>query len=428
MMKTKALKGFAALMVLLVVCFFFSGTARTLTTAKVMLTYPQLGRLKETLNLTGTLRFSATEDVSVSLPEGASLTITQVNVAPGMAVSAGDVLFETAFTGVEKLIAAQEEIYAAAQSELLTLERENNQLRLQRTEESWLAAYDALVDAYNARHDAEVALNVAANLRTGVEEAQSAYDEAAQAVVSAEKLMEKMNRTGIAEDVYAYTMAKRDIQARMDSTTANIVSLHTLEQSTRQIVAPHDGYVVAVNLSAGQSWDGQAALIMSAEGAEMLLRADASDLSHSISEGANVTVSGRFGTTVKTKVAKTGYDSHGEPFAEVGLSAKDATSLDTVAHLMSQGASMQFTYTATQTSYLLPAAALRGGEDNYSVYTVTESQNAFGQTILTVAEQKVTLLDEGGSMVSIDGIYDNVQVAYMEDRAISPGSEVMAYE
>lgn len=428
MMKTKALKGFAALLALLVVCFFFSGTVRTLTTAKVMLTYPQQGRLKETLNLTGTLRFSATEDVTVSLPEGASLTITQVNVAPGMAVSAGDVLFETTFTGVEKLIAAQEEIYAAAQSELLTLERQNNQLRLQRTEESWLAAYDALVDAYNARHDAEVALNVAANLRTGVEEAQSAYDEAAQAVVSAEKLMEKMNRTGIAEDVYAYTMAKRDIQARMDSTTANIVSLHTLEQSTRQIVAPHDGYVVAVNLSAGQSWDGQAALIMSAEGAEMLLRADASDLSHSISEGANVTVSGRFGTTVKTKVAKTGYDSHGEPFAEVGLSAKDATSLDTVAHLMSQGASMQFTYTATQTSYLLPAAALRGGEDNYSVYTVTESQNAFGQTILTVAEQKVTLLDEGGSMVSIDGIYDNVQVAYMEDRAISPGSEVMAYE
>lgn len=428
MMKTKALKGFAALLALLVVCFFFSGTVRTLTTAKVMLTYPQQGRLKETLNLTGTLRFSATEDVTVSLPEGASLTITQVNVAPGMAVSAGDVLFETTFTGVEKLIAAQEEIYAAAQSELLTLERQNSQLRLQRTDENWLAAYDALVDAYNARHDAEVALTVAANLQTGVEAAQVAYDEAMRTVTSAEKLMEKLNRTGIAEGVYAYTMAKRDIQARMSSATANIVSLHTLEQSTRQIVAPHDGYVVAVNLSAGQSWDGQAALIMSADGAEMLLRADTSDLSRSISEGANVTVSGRFGTTVKTKVAKTGYDSHGEPYVEVGLSAKEATSLDTVAHLMSQGASMQFTYTATQTSYLLPAAALRGGEDNYSVYTVTESQNAFGQTILTVAEQKVTLLDEGGSMVSIDGIYDNVQVAYMEDRAISPGSEVMAYE
>lgn len=428
MMKTKALKGFAALLALLVVCFFFSGTVRTLTTAKVMLTYPQQGRLKETLNLTGTLRFSATEDVTVSLPEGAALTITQVNVAPGMAVSAGDVLFETVFTGVDALIAAQEDIYAAAQTELLSLERQNSQLRVQRTDESWLAAYDALVDAYNAQHDAEVALTVATNLQTGVEEAQSAYDEAAQAVASAEKAMEKLDRIGIAEEVYAYTMEKRDIQARMDEATANIVSLRTLEQSTRQITAPHDAYVVAVNLSAGESWDGQAALTLSADGAEMLLRADASDLNRSISEGANVTVSGRFGTSVKTTVTKTGYDSHGEPYAEVGLSAKEATSLDTIAHLMSQGASMQITYTAAQASYLLPAAALRGSEGNYSVYTVTKSQNAFGQTVLTVAEQKVTLLDEGGSMVSIDGLYDNVQVAYMEDRAISPGSEVMAYE
>lgn len=428
MMKAKALKGFAALMVLLVVCFFFSGTVRTLTTAKVMLTYPQQGRLKETLNLTGTLRFSATEDVTVSLPEGVALTITQVNVAPGMAVSAGDVLFETVFIGVDALIAAQEDNYAAAQTELLSLERQNSQLRVQRTDESWLAAYDALVDAYNAQHDAEVALTVATNLQIGVEEAQVAYDEAAQAVVSAEKLMEKMNRTGIAEGVYAYTMEKRDIQARMDEATANIVSLRTLEQSTRQITAPHDGYVVAVNLSAGQNWDGQAALTLSAEGAEMLLRADASDLNRSISEGANVTVSGRFGTSVKTTVTKTGYDSHGEPYAEVGLSAREAITLDTIAHLMSQGASTQITYTAAQTSYLLPAAALRGSEGNYSVYTVTKSQNAFGQTVLTVAEQKVTLLDEGGSMVSIDGMYDNVQVAYMEDRAISPGSEVMAYE
>lgn len=428
MMKTKALKGFAALLALLVVCFFFSGTVRTLTTAKVMLTYPQQGRLKETLNLTGTLRFSATEDVTVSLREGAALTISRVNVAPGMAVSAGDVLFETVFTGVDTLSAVQEDNYAAAQSELLSLERQNSQLRVQRTDESWLAAYDALVDAYNAQHDAEVALNVATNLQTGVEEAQAAYDEALQAVASAEKAMEKLDRIGIAEDVYAYTMEKRDIQARMDEATANIVSLRTLEQSTRQITAPHDGYVVAVNLSAGESWDGQAALTLSAEGAEMLLRADASDLSRNISEGANVTVSGRFGASVKTTVTKTGFDSHGEPYAEVGLSAKEATSLDTVAHLMSQGASMQITYTAAQASYLLPAAALRGSEGNYSVYTVTESQNAFGQTVLTVAEQKVTLLDEGGSMVSIDGIYDNVQVAYMEDRAISPGSEVMAYE
>lgn len=427
MMKTKALKGFAALFALLLVCFFFSGTVKTLTTAKVMLTCPQQGRLTETLNLTGTMRFSATEDVTVSLPEGAALTITQVNVAPGLAVSAGDVLFETTFTGVDALISAEEATYAAAQTDLLTLEHQNSQLRLQRTDENWLAAYDALIAAYNARHEAEIALNVAVNLQRGVEEAQTAYDEAAQAVTSAEENMEQFD--SIDEDVYAYIMEKRNLQARMDEATANIVTLRTMAQSTRQIVAPHDGYVVAVNLSVGQIWDGKsAALTLSAENAEMLLQADASNLSRSISEGANVTISAGFGSSVKTTITKTGYDSHGKPYVEATLSSKEATSLDTVARLMSQGASMQITCTSAQISSLLPSAALRGSDGNYSVYTVSESQNVFGQTVLTVSEQKVTLLDENGDMVSIDGLSDNVQVAYMEDRAISPGSEVMAYE
>lgn len=427
MMKTKALKGFAALFALLLVCFFFSGTVKTLTTAKVMLTCPQQGRLTETLNLTGTMRFSATEDVTVSLPEGAALTITQVNVAPGLAVSAGDVLFETTFTGVDALISAEEATYAAAQTDLLTLEHQNSQLRLQRTDENWLAAYDALIAAYNARHEAEIALNVAVNLQRGVEEAQTAYDEAAQAITSAEENMEQLD--SIDGDVYAYIMEKRNLQARMDEATANIVTLRTMAQSTRQIVAPHDGYVVAVNLSVGQIWDGKsAALTLSAENAEMLLQADASNLSRSISEGANVTISAGFGSSVKTTITKTGYDSHGNPYVEGTLSSKEATSLDTVARLMSQGASMQITCTSAQISSLLPSAALRGSDGNYSVYTVSESQNVFGQTVLTVSEQKVTLLDENGDMVSIDGLSDNVQVAYMEDRAISPGSEVMAYE
>ena len=124
----------------------------------------------------------------------------------------------------------------------------------------------------------------------------------------------------------------------------------------------------------------------------------------------------------------TGYDSWGNPVVTVALSAKDAVALDTMSYLMNQGAAMQISYTAAQTSYLLPASAVRGSGRSRSVYAVKESQNAFGQTVLTVEEQKVTVLDEAGDMVSVNGIYDNVLVAYMEDRSIAPGSEVMPYE
>ena len=215
----------------------------------------------------------------------------------------------------------------------------------------------------------------------------------------------------------------------MEAATAEIIRLQTLEQSTRQIVATHDGYVVDVNITVGQSWDGvPPAITLSAEGSDMLLIADTSGTSRSISAGASVTVSGRFGTSVKTTVTDAGYDSRGNPVVTIALNAGDVSTLDTVSYLMSQGASMQIGYTASQTSYLLPASAVRGSGSSRSVYVVKESQNAFGQTVLTIEEQKVTVLDEAGGTVSVGGIYDNVQVAYMEDRAIALGSEVMPYE
>lgn len=429
MMKTKVLKGFAALLALLIVCFFFSGTIRTLTTAKVMLVTPRQRRLTENISLTGMLHFSETEDITLALPDGTALTVTKVHVVPGMAVKSGDVLFETSFPGAAGLIAAQEQQYAFAQTALLALEREHSSLRLQRTDENWLAAYDALVAACDKLHDAEVALSVATNLQINVEEAQSARDAAQQEVTAALSVMDKADRLGIAEEAYSYTMTRRELEAQMEAATAEIIRLQTLEQSTRQIVATHDGYVVDVNITVGQSWDGvPPAITLSAEGSDMLLIADTSGTSRSISAGASVTVSGRFGTSVKTTVTDAGYDSRGNPVVTIALNAGDVSTLDTVSYLMSQGASMQIGYTASQTSYLLPASAVRGSGSSRSVYVVKESQNAFGQTVLTIEEQKVTVLDEAGGTVSVGGIYDNVQVAYMEDRAIALGSEVMPYE
>ena len=146
MMKTKVLKGFAALLALLIVCFFFSGTIRTLTTAKVMLVTPRQRRLTENISLTGMLHFSETEDITLALPDGTALTVTKVHVVPGMAVKSGDVLFETSFPGAAGLIAAQEQQYAFAQTALLALEREHSSLRLQRTDENLLRINDKIAE------------------------------------------------------------------------------------------------------------------------------------------------------------------------------------------------------------------------------------------------------------------------------------------
>ena len=75
----------------------------------------------------------------------------------------------------------------------------------------------------------------------------------------------------------------------------------------------------------------------------------------------------------------------------------------------------------------LPISAVRVSGAEYYVYTVIESENIFGAQVLTLKKQTVTVLDESDTMVAISGLTQNAQVAYMEDRALSDGMEVMTY-
>lgn len=444
-MRKKALIGFASLIVLLVVCFFFSGTIKTLTTPKVMITQPKQGRLKEEIALTGYLTFSDTADITLpDVPEGVTLTITKINVAPGIYVQEGDVLFETQFTGAQTMIAAREKIYTDAQLELLELERANNDLRLHRNDENWLTAYDTLVLAYDVRHTAQIALEVEAQLQ-GVElvngrlpdgvtdqtllALQSAVDTADQDVQAALAGMDKADRLGIADEAYQYVMKRRELEGQMTQVTQQIVTLRAFERSSSQICATQSGYVTEVHVTVGQNWDGRsAALTMSATDATILLRADSTNASRAISEGAVVNISGRYGSTVKTSVNAVGYDSMGNSYIDAIVQQSDMTSLDTPANLMSMGITLRINYTAGSSTYLLPASAVRSSGDQRSVYTLKKVENSFGQITLIVEEQPVTVLDESGDTVAVTGVPDHAMIAYMEDRAIGPGSEVMAYD
>ena len=150
-MRKKALIGFAALIMLLLFCFFFSGTIKTMTTPKVMITQPKQGRLKEEIAINGYLTFSKTTNIAFSdIPEGATPMITKINVAPGLYVQEGDVLFEMQFIGIESMIDVQEKIYDDAQVELIELENSNNELQLHRNDQQWLDAYAGVVARLDA--------------------------------------------------------------------------------------------------------------------------------------------------------------------------------------------------------------------------------------------------------------------------------------
>lgn len=444
-MRKKALIGFAALIMLLLFCFFFSGTIKTMTTPKVMITQPKQGRLKEEIAINGYLTFSKTTNIAFSdIPEGATPMITKINVAPGLYVQEGDVLFEMQFIGIESMIDVQEKIYDDAQVELIELENSNNELQLHRNDQQWLVAYDALIQAYDTRHTAQIALEVKAQIQEvkmisgrlpeGITSEtllalQAAVDSAEQNVQAALNRMSKANRFKIADEAYQYTMKRRKLEDQMYHASQQITALQTLEQSCRQIHATQSGYITEVNITVGEKWDGRTtAITMSTSDSAILLRADSSNVGRAIPIGASVNVSGYHDSSVKTYVIDTGYDMRGNSYIDVILQKTDVALLGSTYSLIKKGVNMQINYTAANYTYLLPASAIRGNAEQSYIYTLKEVDNNWGQIALIVENQPITILDESGDTVAVTGVSDSQKIAYMEDRAISPGMEVMSYD
>ena len=95
---------------------------------------------------------------------------------------------------------------------------------------------------------------------------------------------------------------------------------------------------------------------------------------------------------------------------------------------MGDGIDMVASYRAGSSTTLLPVSAVRGtGEDRY-VYVIREEQNGLGERVMRVSRQSGKVLAEVGGTASIEEDLGRQRVAYMEDRAIEEGSEVMTYE
>ena len=129
-MKRKALKGLLIVLIVLTFCFFFSGTVKTLTTAKVLFASVKTGKLKTQVMLTGYLTFSETQDITwENLPAGISMRVTEILIAKGQEVKTGDPLFQIEITGLSEAVKAQEKVYQEAEKGLLALENQYANLR-----------------------------------------------------------------------------------------------------------------------------------------------------------------------------------------------------------------------------------------------------------------------------------------------------------
>ena len=438
-MKKMAIKGLVTLAAVVALCMFFSGTIKTISTAKVKLVTAKQGKLEEEIKLSGNLTFPQTEDVKLAFTSDQSVTIKRVRVAKGRRVAAGDVLFEAEVSGYDKEKESLRGEYDAAQKELMELERKNGDVRLKRTEEIWVEAYDALAkskdDCMTAQTQLEVAAKLAGVTLSGgrlpsgeTDETLTAVDAAQAAQDEAQKKFNSANRLGISENVINYITQSRQLNEKLSTAQEKITALDVLAQRARQVTAPHDGYIVEINVKAGDSYDGKtAALVISSESGDAVLRADTSKIEKKIDKGTQVTVKRDSDKTLTKKVTDSGVNEEGKRYIDVKLTDKDITNLGGGAALFSAAVEMTASYRASSSTTLLPASAVRGSGDSRYVYIVSEESNALGQRVLKVKKQDVKVLSEVGSTVSIQDDLSRQRVAYMEDRAISDGSEVMVY-
>lgn len=442
-LKKFALRALAVMAVVVALCMFFSGTIKTITTAKIKITRAKNGRLEEKTELNGKLVFPVTEHIGFELETGQTLQITKVNVRPGYEVKAGDVIVEARVADYENTMKSYQESYDAALDQLLTLESKNSDIRIRRSDEIYASAYfelRTLQKKVMAERIAMEALLVQEKLElpeSGIPDGASedlteaiyAYrtDEAARS--EAQKALEEVERYLPDDATWTYISEKHELEEKMADAEEKMQTLSQLNGSARSIAAPFDAYVTEVAVKAGDTYDGSGDLLtISKEGTLPVLRMDISTLQKNVEKDMLVTMASERYGTLETKVLETGLDSEGKRYADVEVTADMITAGGSVYAMTAEETPLTLVNRAKTQTTLLSANAVHGtGSDRY-IYTVETSYSSFGNSKMTVHKMSVTVLAEANGMVSIEEELGYCDIAYMEDRPISDGDCVMLYE
>ncbi len=434
-MRKFAIRGLVCLAAVVALSMFFAGTIRTMTTAKVQIVTAKEGRLEARVTLTGRLAFPETTQVSVPGVGGEiALTVSEVYVAPGRFVEAGEALFAASVTDYDKLMAGYQAAFDEAQGEAMEAGRKIGAMRMTRAEEMWIEAYDALCAAEKAVLLAETDIAVHDNLHGEDGEARKSLEDALSAAEgereSAQAAFDRANRLGVNMELAQLVLGEREAREKMAKAGEDMANLRTTAERAACVYAPHAGYVVETAVEAGKAFDGQgAAVVLSAESADQtggVLRAALGETGMRIEPGTKVAIAGA-GAEITAEITALGVGAGGSWHADAALTRTQIAELGGAEKLMNGDVSMTCSYRAQTSTTLLPVSAVRGtGEERY-VYTVSEQRNALSETTMTVTRQTVHVLAQTEDTVSIEEGLGRQRIAYMEDRPIEDGAEVMVY-
>lgn len=442
-LKKFAIRGLIVTAVVVALCMFFSGTLRTITTAKVKLTKPRTGKLEEKTELTGKIAFPVTDGLRVELPEGTNMLVTKVNTRAGYTCEAGEVLVEGRIADYDTAMKTSQEAVNEAQQKLMELDAKNKSLRLRRTDQQYADSYYALMDAQQAELGARVAMNaqlkreglklgrddetpegVSEELDALIEEwrdCKTALEEAQQGMLDNARLAPD-------DETWSYITEKHDAEAKIAEQEEKLAELAEVNARVSAIQAPADGYVVELAIKEGDTYEGAVDLMtLTAEGSGPVLRADISSLNRDVAEGSVVVLRSERGGTVETRVIASGTDDEGKKYVDAEITRDVTAAIGSVYSLLEKDVSMSLIYRASQNTTLIPSAAVHGSGDDRYVFTVETETSGLGTSTMVVHKQGVTVLGEADGTTSVEEDLSWYQLAWMEDRPIGDGDAVMEY-
>lgn len=431
-------------MTIIILCTLFSGTIKTLATAKVQIISAEQGKIEERITLEGQLVFPYTDEIIVTgMDSDIELIIQKIYVEEGRWVSRGEKLFSATVKNYEKLYNSYLDEYISAQSIALELERKYSSSRLTRAEQMWIDAYDQVILAGNtvakAKSDLEVytelnSILLPYNNTSGKQDDETLtnllyeYSRALEQETIAQENFKHISSLGVNEDTIQYIISHRNAVARMEEAHGKIIKLRILNQQVETVYASHAGYIVSVFVDINKPYNGQsAAILMSDETSGAVIRANTSGINRKIDNGTKLKIANG-STQIDLEVCSQGINADGSWYIEAPINYEQITFLGGAAKMMNSPITMTCSYRSQVAMTLLPISAVRGSGENKYVYLITEQYNLMGNSVLKVSKKDIHVILTTEDTVAIEEDLGRSRIAYMEDRQITEGTEVMPYE
>jgi len=437
-MKNKriACRGMLALLVMLGLCLFLSGTLKTMVTPKVQFVNVKSGKLTSHLQLPCRLVYRDTKEVRSQVPDG--VMVGRCLVRAGDRVKAGDVLFSLRFRQEQQMEQQLTDAYYAALKAEMDFSRENAKLRPRKAEEAYFEAYQALEDI--VIQEGKARLMVERLLPTGsvlpeegmpegadeaLMEAVNDYRTCQAARATAEEALEKASAYEVRSSALQYLTQKQQIELQIQRTREALLDFQQARDAMKTVTAPHDGYIAEVSVRAGDSYDGSTPLcLLTSEAGGPALEAVLDGQTEKGMDQANVTVETEWGD-FSTRITETELNQDGQLCAymtlpqellHLGISLRRAAASTMTADVTIQ---------SEEAYALIPVSAIHGVGSNRYVYMVEESASVLGGTEMKVRACDVTVLAEAEGMAAVAEPLNRVRLAYREDKELSDGSTVM---